>query len=156
MIGDNKSVYDRLKQLNITLPPMTAPVAAFVPFARSGKMLFLSGHIAKRDGKPWTGKLGAQLSTADGKQAARGIAVDLIGTLQAACENLDNVSRIVKLMVLVNSAPDFTEQHLVANGASELLLDVFGEAGTHARTAFGVAQIPFGACVEIDLVAEMK
>jgi enamine deaminase RidA (YjgF/YER057c/UK114 family) len=135
---------------------MTAPVAAFVPFARSGKMLFLSGHIAKRDGKPWTGKLGAQLSTADGKQAARGIAVDLIGTLQAACENLDNVSRIVKLMVLVNSAPDFTEQHLVANGASELLLDVFGEAGTHARTAFGVAQIPFGACVEIDLVAEMK
>jgi enamine deaminase RidA (YjgF/YER057c/UK114 family) len=156
VIGDNKSVYDRLKQLNITLPPMTAPVAAFVPFARSGKMLFLSGHIAKRDGKPWTGKLGAQLSTADGKQAARGIAVDLIGTLQAACENLDNVSRIVKLMVLVNSAPDFTEQHLVANGASELLLDVFGEAGTHARTAFGVAQIPFGACVEIDLVAEMK
>jgi len=150
------SVYDRLQQLNISLPPVTAPVAAFVPFVRSGKMLFISGHIAKRDGKPWAGKLGAQLSTADGKQAARGIAVDLIGTLQAACENLDNVSRIVKLMVLVNSAPEFTEQHLVANGASELLLDVFGEAGAHARTAFGVAQIPFGACVEIDLVAEMR
>jgi enamine deaminase RidA (YjgF/YER057c/UK114 family) len=139
------SVYDRLQQLNISLPPVTAPVAAFVPFVRSGKMLFISGHIAKRDGKPWAGKLGAQLSTVDGKQAARGIAVDLIGTLQAACENLDNVSRIVKLMVLVNSAPEFTEQHLVANGASELLLDVFGEAGAHARTAFGVAQIPFGA-----------
>jgi len=150
------SVYDRLKQLNITLPPITAPVAAFVPFVRSGKLLFLSGHIAKRDGKPWAGKLGAQLSTADGKQAARGIAVDLIGTLQAACENLDNISRIVKLMILVNSAPDFTEQHLVANGASEVIVDVFGEAGAHARTAFGVAQTPFGACVEIDLVAEMK
>ena len=150
------SVYDRLQQLNISLPPVTAPVAAFVPFVRSGKMLFISGHIAKRDGKPWAGKLGAELSTADGKQAARGIAVDLIGTLQAACENLDHVSRIVKLMVLVNSAPEFTEQHLVANGASELLLDVFGEAGAHARTAFGVAQIPFGACVEIDLVAEMR
>jgi len=150
------TVYDRLKQLNITLPPMTAPVAAFVPFVRSGKLLFLSGHIAKRDGKPWTGKLGAQLSTADGKQAARGIAIDLIGTLQAACENLDDISRIVKLMILVNSAPEFTEQHLVANGASELFIDVFGEAGSHARTAFGVAQTPFGACVEIDLVAEMK
>ncbi len=150
------SVYDRLKQLNITLPSITAPVAAFVPFVRSGKLVFLSGHIAKRDGKPWAGKLGAQLNTADGKQAARGIAIDLIGTLQAACENLDNVSRIVKLMILVNSAPDFTEQHLVANGASELFVEVFGEAGAHARTAFGVAQIPFGACVEIDLVAEMK
>jgi len=150
------SVYDRLKQLNITLPSMTTPVAAFVPFVRSGKMLFVSGHIAKRDGKPWAGKLGAQLSTADGKQAALNIAIDLIGTLQAACENLDNISRIVKLMILVNSAPEFTEQHLVANGASELFIDVFGEAGSHARTAFGVAQTPFGACVEIDLVAEMK
>jgi enamine deaminase RidA (YjgF/YER057c/UK114 family) len=150
------SVYDRLKQLNITLPSMTAPVAAFVPFVRSGKMVFVSGHIAKRDGKPWAGKLGAELSTADGKQAARNIAIDLIGTLQAACENLDNISRIVKLMILVNSAPDFSEQHLVANGASELFVDLFGEAGAHARTAFGVAQIPFGACVEIDLVAEMK
>jgi enamine deaminase RidA (YjgF/YER057c/UK114 family) len=150
------SVYDRLQQLSISLPSMNAPVAAFAPFVRSGKLVFLSGHIAKRDGKPWVGKLGAQLNTADGKQAARNIAIDLLGTLQAACENLDNVSRIVKLMILVNSAPDFTEQHLVANGASELFVDLFGEAGAHARTAFGVAQIPFGACVEIDLVAEIK
>src|SRR5579863_7147163 len=108
------SVYDRLKQLNISLPSVTAPVAAFLPFVRSGKMLFISGHIAKRDGKPWTGKLGAQLSTVDGKQAARNSAIDLIATLQAACKNLDDITRIVKLMVLVNSAPDFTEQHLVA------------------------------------------
>jgi len=150
------SVYDKLKQVGITLPPVTAPVAAFVPYVRSGNLLFLSGHIAKRDGKPWIGQLGGQLTTAEGKQAARGVAIDLIGTLHSAAENLDNISRIVKLMILVNSAPDFTEQHLVANGASELLMDVFGETAAHARSAFGVAQIPFGSCVEIDLVAEMK
>ena len=150
------SVYEKLKLLDITLPPVSAPVAAFVPFVRSGKLLFLSGHIAKRDGKPWVGQLGAQLTTADGKQAARGVAIDLIGTLHAAAENLDNVGRIVKLMILVNSAAGFTEQHLVANGASELLLEVFGAAGAHARSAFGVAQVPFGSCVEIDLIAELK
>lgn len=150
------SVYEKLKLLDITLPPVSAPVAAFVPFVRSGKLLFLSGHIAKRDGKPWVGQLGAQSTTADGKQAARGVAIDLIGTLHAAAENLDNVARIVKLMILVNSAAGFTEQHLVANGASEILLEVFGAAGAHARSAFGVAQVPFGSCVEIDLIAELK
>jgi enamine deaminase RidA (YjgF/YER057c/UK114 family) len=123
---------------------------------RSAQLIFLSGHIAKREGKPWTGKLGKELQTADGKQAAHGIAIELIGTLHAATGNLDEVSRIVKLMVLVNSTPDFTEQHLVANGASELLAEIFGNAGAHARIAFGVAQVPFGSCVEIDLIAEMR
>lgn len=150
------SVYEKLKQLGITLPVVTAPVAAYVPFVRCGKLLFISGHIAKREGKPWVGQLGAQLTTTEGKQAARGVAIDLLGTLHAAAESLDNVSRIVKLMILVNSAPGFTEQHLVANGASELLVDVFGDIGSHARSAFGVAQVPFGSCVEIDLIAEMK
>lgn len=150
------SVYDKLKQLGISLPPMTAPVAAFVPFVRSGKLLFLSGHIAKRNGKPWVGQLGAQLTTSDGKQAARHVAIDLLGTLHAAAGNLDNIARIVKLMILVNSAPGFTEQHVVANGASELLLEVFGSMGAHARSSFGSAQIPYGSCVEIDLVAELK
>jgi enamine deaminase RidA (YjgF/YER057c/UK114 family) len=150
------SVYDKLRQAGITLSPTAAPVAAFVPYVRSGQLLFLSGHIAKRDGKPWVGQLGGQLTTADGKQAARSVAIDLIGTLHAAAENLDNISRIVKLTILVNSIPGFTEQHLVANGASELLLELFGDAGAHARSSFGVAQIPFGSCVEIDLVAEMK
>ena len=150
------SVYERLKQLGIELPAVTAPVAAFVPYVRSGRLVFLSGHIAKRNGKPWTGKLGEQLQTADGKEAARGIAIALIGTLHAATGNLDNFSRIVKLMILVNSTPNFTEQHLVANGASELLVEVFGDAGAHARSAFGVAQVPFGSCVEIDLTAEVK
>ena len=149
------SVYDKLKTLNIALPKLTAPAAAFVPFVHTGNLVFISGHIAKKDGKPWTGKLGAELTTLDGKQAAQAIAVDLLATLQAAVGDLNKIRRIVKLLVLVNSVPTFTEQHLVANGASELFLDVFGERGAHARSAFGVAQIPLGSCVEIELIAEL-
>jgi enamine deaminase RidA (YjgF/YER057c/UK114 family) len=149
------SVYDKLKSLNITLPEIEPPVAAFVPFVRTGNLVFISGHIAKRDGKPWTGKLGVDLITSEGKQAAHSVAVELLATLQAAIGDLNKIQRIVKLLVLVNSSPTFTEQHLVANGASELFIEVFGrECGAHARSAFGVAQIPLGACVEIDLIAE--
>jgi enamine deaminase RidA (YjgF/YER057c/UK114 family) len=148
------SVYERLKALNITLPAVEPPVAAFVPAVRTGNLLFVSGHIAKKDGKPWAGKLGATLSTAQGKEAARGIAIELLATLHTAIGDLNRVKRIVKLLVLVNSAPTFMEQHLVANGASELLVDVFGDKGPHARSAFGVAQIPLGACVEIELIVE--
>jgi enamine deaminase RidA (YjgF/YER057c/UK114 family) len=151
------SVYDKLQTLNITLPKLESPVAAFVPFTRAGNLIFISGHIAKKDGKPWTGKLGADLTTAQGKQAAHAIAIDLLATLQAAVHDLNNVHRIVKLLVLVNSAPTFTEQHLVANGASELLIEVFGrERGSHSRSAFGVAQIPLGSCAEIELIAEAE
>ena len=150
------SVYEKLKALNISLPEMTQPVAAFVPFVRSGKLLFVSGHIAKIDGKPWVGQLGRELSTEQGKDAARRVAIDLLGTLHGALGDLEKVRRILKLLVLVNSDPSFTEQHLVANGASELLVEVFGDEGKHARAAFGVAQIPFGSCVEIDLVAEVE
>jgi enamine deaminase RidA (YjgF/YER057c/UK114 family) len=150
------SVYEKLNSLNITLPKLDPPVAAFLPFVRTGNLLFLSGHIAKKDGKPWTGKLGADLTTADGKQAAQSIAIDLLATLQAAVSDLNNIRRIVKLLVLVNSAPTFTEQHLVANGASELFIEVFGrDSGAHTRSAFGVAQIPLGSCVEIELIAEV-
>jgi len=148
------SVYERLRALSISLPETTRPVAAYVPFVQSGKLLFLSGHIAKKDGKPWSGQLGAELSTEQGKTAARGVAIDLLGTLHAATGDLDKI-RIVKLLVLVNCTPTFTEQHLVANGASELFTEIFGEAGAHARSAFGVAQIPFGSCVEIELTAEL-
>ena len=124
---------------------------------RTGSLVFLSGHIAKRDGKPWVGQLGLTVGTEEGKAAARAIAIDLLGTLQAAVGDLANVKRIVKVMSLVNSDPTFTEQHLVTNGASELLVQVFGpEVGAHARSAFGVAQIPLGACVEIELVAEVR
>jgi enamine deaminase RidA (YjgF/YER057c/UK114 family) len=150
------SPYEKLKSLGITLPEMTPPGAAYIPFVRTGNLVYLAGHIAKKDGKAWVGRLGEGMATAEGKTAARAIAVDLMGTLQAAVGDLDRVERIVKLLVLVNSAPTFTEQHLVANGASELLVEVFGERGPHARSAFGIAQIPHGACVEIELIAQVR
>jgi enamine deaminase RidA (YjgF/YER057c/UK114 family) len=132
------------------------PAAAYVPFVQSGNLVFISGHIAKKDGKPWVGQLGKNVGTEEGKTAARAIAIDLMGTLHAAVGDLNRVKRIVKVMSLVNSTGDFTEQHLVTNGCSELLGQVFGpEVGAHARSAFGVAQIPLGACVEIELIAEV-
>jgi enamine deaminase RidA (YjgF/YER057c/UK114 family) len=150
------SVYDKIKQLGITLPEVSTPAAAYVPFVQTGNLIFLSGHIARKDGKPWVGKLGTTVQTDEGKQAARAIAIDLMGTLQAAVGgDLNKVKRIVKVLSLVNSAPDFTEHHLVTNGASELIVEVFGDKGKHARSAFGVAQIPLGACVEIELIAEV-
>jgi enamine deaminase RidA (YjgF/YER057c/UK114 family) len=151
----NTNVYDKLKELGIELPVAGAPAAAYVMSAQSGNTVYLSGHIAKKDGKVWVGKLGATLTTEEGKAAARSIAIDLLATLHAHVGDLNRVTRIVKLMSLVNSTPEFTEQHLVTNGASELVADVFGEQGKHARSAFGVAQIPLGACVEIEMIAEV-
>lgn len=152
----NPNVYDKLKELSIELPPVAAPAAAYVMCVQTGNTVFLSGHIAKKDGKPWVGKLGDTLTTEEGKLAARSIAIDLLATLHAHVGDLNRVTRIVKLMSLVNSTLTFTEQHLVTNGASELVADVFGERGKHARSAFGVAQIPLGACVEIELIAEVQ
>ncbi len=147
---------DRLQELGITLPPVAIPAAAYVPFVRSGKLVFISGHIAKRDGKAWVGQLGLTMATEEGKLAARAIAIDLMGTLQAAVGDLAQVRRIVKVLSLVNSTATFTEHHLVTNGCSELLGAVFGpDVGAHARSAFGVAQLPMGACVEIELIAEV-
>ena len=148
-------IYDTLQQLGISLPPVAVPAAAYLPFVQTGKLVFLSGHIAKKDGKAWVGQLGKNMATEEGKAAARAIAIDLMGTLHAAVGDLGKIKRIVKLMSLVNSTSDFTEQHLVTNGASELFAEVFGAAGSHARSAFGVAQIPMGACVEIELIAEL-
>jgi enamine deaminase RidA (YjgF/YER057c/UK114 family) len=151
------SVYEKLKALNITLAPPAAPVAAYVMYVQTGNLVFISGHIAKNaDGSINAGQLGKNITVEQGQQAARAIAIDLIGTIQEACGgDLNRVKRIVKLMSLVNSTPDFTDHHLVTNGASELLGEVFGDAGKHARSAFGVAQIPRGACVEIDLIVEV-
>ena len=150
------SIYDKIAALNITLPPASAPAGAYVPYVQTGKLVFLSGHIARKDGKPWTGQLGRSMTTEEGQSAARAIAIDLIGTLHTASGgDLNRVVRIVKLMSLVNSSADFTEQHLVTNGASELLGEVFGERGVHARSAFGAVQIPLGSCVEIDMIAEL-
>ncbi|RZI69404.1 RidA family protein [Variovorax guangxiensis] len=150
------SVYDKLSQLGISLPPVAMPAAAYVPFVRTGNLVFVSGHIARKDGKPWVGQFGVDIDTEEGKKAARAIAIDLLGTLHAATGDLNKITRLVKVMSLVNSASGFTEQHLVTNGASELFAEVFGaEKGAHARSAFGVAQIPMGACVEIELIAEV-
>jgi len=151
----NTNISARLKALGIDLPPPGPPAAAYVMAASTGNMVFLSGHIAKRDGKPWTGKLGQDMDTEIGKAAARAIGIDLIATLQNHVGSLDKVKRIVKVMGLVNSTAQYTDQHLVINGCSELLVEVFGDAGKHARSAFGVAQIPLGACVEIELIAEI-
>jgi len=151
------TVAERLQSLGITLPPLAVPAAAYVPFVRSGNLVFVSGHIAKKGEQPWVGQLGLTMTTAEGQAAARAIAIDLLGTLAVACDgDLGRVRRIVKVMSLVNSTSTFTEQHLVTNGCSLLLGEVFGpEIGAHARSAFGVAQIPRGACVEIELIAEV-
>jgi enamine deaminase RidA (YjgF/YER057c/UK114 family) len=153
------SVYDQLNALAITLPPVAVPAAAYVPFMQTGKLVFLSGHIARKDGKPWVGQLGTDMATEEAKAAARAVAIDLMGTLQAACQaagtDLNGVKRIVKVLSLVNSSATYTEQHLVTNGCSELIGQVFGDKGAHARSAFGVAQLPLGACVEIELIAEL-
>ena len=150
------SVYDRLASLGIALPPVAMPAAAYVPFVRTGNLVFISGHVAKKDGKAWVGQLGLTMGTEEGKAAARAIAVDLLGTLHAAAGDLNTVKRVVKLLGLVNSSPPFTEHHLVINGCSELMRDAFGtEIGPHARSAFGVAQIPMGACVEIEMIVEV-
>jgi enamine deaminase RidA (YjgF/YER057c/UK114 family) len=160
MTTPHHDVYQKLAALNITLPALAIPAGAYVPFVLTGRLVFLSGHIAKKDGKAWVGQLGKNLTTEDGKAAARLVAIDLMGTLHAALtstgKTLNDVTRVVKHMSLVNSTADFTEQHLVTNGASELFSELFGPTiGAHARSAFGVSQIPMGACVEIEMIAEI-
>ena len=161
MTTDKRDVYKTLDSLGITLPPVATPAAAYVPYVQTGKLIFLSGNIARKDGQAWVGQLGKNISLDEGKAAARTVAIGLMGTLHAAMaaqgKTLNDVTRIVKVMSLVNSTSDFTDQHLVTNGASELLGQVFGPVvGAHARSAFGVAQIPMGACVEIELIAEVS
>jgi enamine deaminase RidA (YjgF/YER057c/UK114 family) len=150
-----QNVYDKLEALGIELPAAGSPAAAYVMCAQTGKTVFVSGHIAKKDGKPWVGKLGATMSTDEGKEAARSIAIDLLASLHAHTGDLNSVKRIVKVMSLVNSTLEYTDQHIVTNGASEFFVEIFGDAGKHARSAFGVAQIPLGACVEIELIVEV-
>jgi len=149
---------DTLARLGISLPPVSTPAAAYLPFVQAGSLVFLSGHIARRNGQIWSGQLGADLSLEEGQAAARAVAIDLMGTLQAAAGgDLRRIKRIVKLMGLVNSTGSFTDQHLVINGCSLLLAEVFGPVvGSHARSAFGAVQIPLGACVEIEMVAELS
>ena len=149
------NVYEKLEQLGITLPPVATPAAAYVPFVISGPLVFLSGHVARKDGRVWAGRLGDNMDTPQGQEAARAVAIDLLGTLHAAVGDLNKIERIVKVTSLVNSASNFTEQHLVTNGCSELFAEVFGNKGSHARSAFGTSQLPLGACVEIELIAQI-
>ena len=149
-------VYAKLESMGISLPPVAVPAAAYVPWVQTGNLVFLSGHIPRKDGQPVVGQLGKTMDTETAKQVARSVAIDLLATLHAATGDLNKIRKIVKVLSLVNSAPDYTEHHMVTNGASELLGDVFGaEIGSHARSAFGVAQLPLGVCVEVELIAEV-
>jgi enamine deaminase RidA (YjgF/YER057c/UK114 family) len=146
----------RLADLGITLPAVPAAIANYVPAVRSGNLVFLAGQIAKGpDGKFLTGKVGADLTVEQGADAARICAIQLIAALQAEVGDLAKVKRIVRVGGFVNCTDDFTAQPKVVNGASDLLVAVFGEAGRHARAAVGVNSLPAGAPVEIELVAEL-
>ncbi len=147
----------RLAELGIALPAAAAPVAAYVPAVEVGGMLHVSGQISfAEDGSLIKGRLGEDLELDAGIAAARRCGVMLLAQLKAALGSLDRVERIVKLGVFVNSAPDFTDQPKVANGASELMVEVFGEAGKHARSAVGVASLPLGVAVEVDAVVAVR
>ena len=147
----------RLKELGITLPAPNAPIANYVPGAKSGRLIFTSGQTPKQgNALKYKGKLGKDLGVAEGKDAARLCALSCLAIIRDLAGSLDKVARIVKVTGYVNSAPDFAEQHLVVNGASDLIGDVFGEAGRHARAAVGVASLPGDAACEIEMIAEIK
>ncbi|HEY4136415.1 MAG TPA: RidA family protein [Alphaproteobacteria bacterium] len=147
----------RLKELGLELPAATAPVANYVPYVVTGKTVFISGQVTIWNGeRRFIGKLGADMDVKQGQDAARLCALNLIAQAKAACGgDLDRVVRWVKLGGFVNSTPDFAEQPAVINGASDLLVQIFGDRGKHARAAVGVASLPFGVAVEVDAVVEI-
>ena len=150
------SVYDQLSALNITLPPVSVPAAAYVPYVHTGNLVFLSGHIARKDGKPWAAQFGRDISTEEGKLAARSVAIDLMGTLQAAIGDLNKVTRIVKLLGMVNCPSDFGEHPKVINGCSELFAKVWGtDNGVGVRSAVGMGSLPDNIPVEIEVMFEL-
>lgn len=147
---------NRLKDLGLNIPSPAAPVANYVPFVIAGKELFISGQISLSADGLIKGKLGADLDVAKGADAARACAINLIAQMKTALGgDLDRVKRIVKLTGFVNCTPDFTDQPKVINGASDLIVEVFGDAGLHARAAVGAPSLPLGAAVEIDAIVEL-
>ena len=151
------SIDNRLAELGIALPTPAAPVASYVPAVEQGGLLHISGQISVgEDGNLILGRLGEDMNLERGIEAARRCGIMLLAQMQAALGSLDRVQRIVKLGAFVNSAPDFTDQPKVANGASELMQEVFGEAGRHARSAVGVAVLPLGVAVEVDAIVAVK
>jgi len=152
----SETISERLKALNLTLPQPAAPVAAYVPAVRTGNLLHISGQIPTENGERMTGQLGADRDLEYGQRAARSCGVMILAQIAQALGGLEQVERIVKLNVFVNSAPSFGDQPKVANGASELMEQVFGDAGKHARSAVGVSALPLGVAVEIDAVVAIK
>jgi enamine deaminase RidA (YjgF/YER057c/UK114 family) len=150
------SVEQTLADKGITLPAAPMPAANYVPFVQSGNLVFISGQISADDNGLITGKLGDTTSLEDGTAAARRCGLALIAQLKAAIGNLDRVTRVVKLTGFVNSTPDFTDQPKVINGCSDLMVEVFGEAGRHARAAVSAPSLPFGVAVEIEAVFEVR
>jgi enamine deaminase RidA (YjgF/YER057c/UK114 family) len=149
-------VYDRIKQLNLTIPEVE-PRFMFVPGVQVGNLLFISGQTPEINGEmQYVGRLGADLNVETGKKAARLAALNCLGEMEACLGSLERVERIVRVIGYVRSAENFGEQPLVINGASELLIEVFGEAGKHARAALGTSELPFGAPVELEMIVQVK
>ena len=151
-------IESRLQELGITLPDSPAPLANYVPVVRTGNLIYLSGvgPMAKSDGSEYKGKLGDNISVDEGYDAARLTAVNLIARLKGYLGDLDRVTQVVKLLSMVNATPDFTEPPAVSNGCSDLMVEVFGDRGRHARSAIGVATLPGGIPIEIELIAEIS
>ena len=150
-------VEERLKEMGIALPPAVTPVANYVPAVRTGNLVFLSGHGPfKEDGSLITGKVGSDLTAEQGYEAARRVAIGLLGSLKAIIGDLDKVRRVVKLLGLVNCKPDFTDQPKIINGASDFLVEVFGDKGKHARSAVGTNALPVNIAVEIEMIVEVE
>jgi enamine deaminase RidA (YjgF/YER057c/UK114 family) len=147
----------RLKELGLELPAATAPIASYVPFTRSGGLVVVSGQVSVRDGKPeFVGKLGREISVAEGQQAARLCALNILAHAKTACDgDLDRVKRVLRLGGFVNCMPEFTQMPQVVNGASDLMVELFGDAGKHARAAVGVASLPLGVAVEVEAMFEI-
>lgn len=151
-----ESIADRLARSGVTLPEPAAPVAAYVPAVEAGGLLYISGQLPFDGGELMTGRLGEDRDLEFGQKAARACGIMLLAQIKKALGSLDRVERVVKLGVFISSAPDFTDQPKVANGASELMEEIFGEAGRHARSAVGVPVLPLGAAVEIDAVVAVR
>jgi enamine deaminase RidA (YjgF/YER057c/UK114 family) len=151
-----ETIEKRLSDLGVTLPAAAAPAANYVPYARSGNILFTAGQLPLKDGKlQATGLHGRDLDTAAGAEAAKLCAINMLAQAKAALGDLEEIARVVKITVFVASAPDFTEQHLVANGASDFLAAALGERGKHARSAVGTAALPLNAAVEVEAIIEI-
>jgi enamine deaminase RidA (YjgF/YER057c/UK114 family) len=151
-----ETIEKRLSDLGVTLPAAAAPAANYVPFMRTGNLVFTAGQLPLKDGKlQVTGLLGRDVDTAAGKEAAKLCAINVLAQAKAAVGDLEKISRVVKITVFVASAPDFTEQHLVANGASDFLVAALGEPGKHARAAVGTASLPLNAAVEVEAIIEV-